>query len=185
MQQLARYVLPAEKELNMVFHFELMDVDCGGDERDTPLIWRKWTLTEFKAIVSKWQRFLRKEGFWNRYVQTHCDTSNPICVLMLLSLDCDWPLRIKHLYRKSWPAALGFPLCQWRSDTQSACGKDVSYIPDYTNWNIVCISRRRVRNGECTPKLGYWGIQGCCYAELLQSVRTGCFFVHGRCCLKP
>ena len=68
MHALAQYVLPANKELNMVFQFELMDVDSSGMTRDNPLVPRQWKLTEFKEIINRWQTFLRDEGFWNRYV---------------------------------------------------------------------------------------------------------------------
>lgn len=36
-----------------------------------PLKPRKWALTEVKAIIARWQTFLREEGFWNRYVHVH------------------------------------------------------------------------------------------------------------------
>ena len=66
MDALAQYVLPANKELNMVFQFELMDVDSSGMTRDNPLVPRKWRLTELKEIINRWQTFRREEGFWNR-----------------------------------------------------------------------------------------------------------------------
>lgn len=66
MHALARYVLPANHELNMIFQFELMDVDSSGMARDNPLIPRAWKLTEFKEVINRWQTFLRNDGFWNR-----------------------------------------------------------------------------------------------------------------------
>ena len=68
MRVLAEYVLPASRELNMVFQFELMEIDSSGKTRENPLQPRKWKLTEFKEIVNRWQTFLRDEGFWNAYV---------------------------------------------------------------------------------------------------------------------
>jgi len=66
--ELAAYVLPQNKELNMVFQFELMDIDSPLGGRHKPLIHRDWKLTEFKAIVGRWQNFRREDGFWNAYV---------------------------------------------------------------------------------------------------------------------
>lgn len=48
------------KELNMVFQFEIMDIDVGpGGKWDTV----SWTLPEFKRIITKWQKGL--ENGWN------------------------------------------------------------------------------------------------------------------------
>lgn len=49
------------RELNMIFQSELMDIDSGENGKwDT----RKWKLTDFKRVVSKWQRELYKKA-WN------------------------------------------------------------------------------------------------------------------------
>ena len=66
MRALAEYVLPDNHELDMVFQFELMDIDSSGQTRDNPLIPRQWKLTEFKEVINRWQTYLRDEGFWNR-----------------------------------------------------------------------------------------------------------------------
>lgn len=66
MHALAKYVLPDNDELNMVFQFELMDVDSSGQTREEPLKHRNWKLTEFKEVINRWQTFLREDGFWNR-----------------------------------------------------------------------------------------------------------------------
>ena len=68
MHALARYVLPKNRELNMVFQFELMDIDSSGKTRSDPLVPRDWKLTEFKEVVNRWQTFLREDGFWNRCI---------------------------------------------------------------------------------------------------------------------
>lgn len=65
---LAKYVLPENHELNMVFQFELMDIDAA--DPDEPLTWKKWTLPDLEHIVAKWQIFDRDQGFWNAY-ETH------------------------------------------------------------------------------------------------------------------
>jgi alpha-glucosidase len=66
--ELAKYVLPANKELNMVFQFELIDLDSPRTAQRTPFIHRPWKLSEFKEIVTRWQRFERDAGFWNACV---------------------------------------------------------------------------------------------------------------------
>ncbi|KAG2134183.1 glycoside hydrolase family 13 protein [Suillus bovinus] len=67
--ELAAYVLPQNRELNMVFHFELMDIDSPPE---SPLLRKPWTLSELKAIVSRWQRFMRDDGFWNSvFIENH------------------------------------------------------------------------------------------------------------------
>jgi oligo-1,6-glucosidase len=65
--EMAAYVLPKNKELNMVFQFELMDLDSPQGEH-TPLVRRDWTLSEFKQVIDRWQNFRREDGFWNAYV---------------------------------------------------------------------------------------------------------------------
>lgn len=59
---LAQYVLPRNKELNMVFNFELMDLDSPAE---SPLVKKAWRLSELKAVVKRWQTYKRDEGFWN------------------------------------------------------------------------------------------------------------------------
>ena len=73
---IAAWVLPQNKELHMVFQFELMDIDSGGAEGGaeavSPLTCRKWSLRELKHVVEKWQLFKREEGYWNTYVTFFC-----------------------------------------------------------------------------------------------------------------
>ncbi|KAG2338836.1 glycoside hydrolase family 13 protein [Suillus weaverae] len=67
--ELAAYVLPQNRELNMVFHFELMDIDSSSE---SPLLRKPWTLSELKAIVGRWQCFMRDDGFWNAvFIENH------------------------------------------------------------------------------------------------------------------
>jgi oligo-1,6-glucosidase len=63
-ETLASYVLPSNKELQMVFQFELCDLDHppGGHNPLTP---RPWTVPELGAIIARWQNFKRDEGYWN------------------------------------------------------------------------------------------------------------------------
>ncbi|KAG5651663.1 hypothetical protein H0H81_007886 [Sphagnurus paluster] len=70
--QLAAYVLPANNELNMVFHFELMDLDSPRGTEHRPLVHRRWGLHEFREVIGRWQRFMRAEGFWNAvFIENH------------------------------------------------------------------------------------------------------------------
>ncbi|KAG6332404.1 hypothetical protein ID866_6683 [Astraeus odoratus] len=67
--QLAAYVLPQNKELNMVFHFELMDIDSPDY---SPLVQKAWTLTEFRDVIRRWQQYKRDEGYWNAvFIENH------------------------------------------------------------------------------------------------------------------
>ncbi|KAI0777898.1 glycoside hydrolase family 13 protein [Irpex lacteus] len=73
---IAAYVLPQNKELNMVFVFEIMDIDSGGVEGGaeavSPLVHREWTLLKLKNITEKWQLFKREEGYWNAlFLENH------------------------------------------------------------------------------------------------------------------
>ncbi|EIN06497.1 glycoside hydrolase family 13 protein [Punctularia strigosozonata HHB-11173 SS5] len=67
---LAAYVLPPNRELNMVFQFEHMGLDeVSGQD---PLVPAKWTLADLKRVTEKWQTFKRDEGYWNSiYIQNH------------------------------------------------------------------------------------------------------------------
>lgn len=60
------YVLPARQELNMVFNFELADIDLEGKTRENAFIPRVAPLGDIKQVINKWQTFMREEGFWNR-----------------------------------------------------------------------------------------------------------------------
>lgn len=63
---LAKYVLPQNKELKTIFNFELMDIDSFDSLE--PLIPKPWKLSDMKNVVEKWQTFKRGEGFWNTSV---------------------------------------------------------------------------------------------------------------------
>ncbi|KAJ7669661.1 glycoside hydrolase family 13 protein [Mycena rosella] len=70
--ELAKYVLPARKELDMIFQFELVDLDSPRTEARTPFIHRPWKLSEFKEVVARWQRTERDAGFWNAvFIENH------------------------------------------------------------------------------------------------------------------
>lgn len=68
MDQLSRYVLPKNEELNMVFQAELMELDAPRKARNDKLQYRQRKLKELKEVVNRWQTFKTDEGFWNTYV---------------------------------------------------------------------------------------------------------------------
>ena len=77
-QQIAEYVLPQSQELNMVFQFELMDLDLGGPGGDDSveslcaLMHKPWRLADMRACVAKWQTHMRAQGYWNTlYIENH------------------------------------------------------------------------------------------------------------------
>ena len=64
--ELTAYVLPANEELNMVFQFEIMDLDSPKEGQDfEPLNFNPWRLFELKGIVGRWKRYKGDEDFWN------------------------------------------------------------------------------------------------------------------------
>lgn len=55
-------------ELNMVFQFELMDIDSGpGGKWDVQI----WSLVDFKRIFSRWQVGLHSRGWNSLYLNNH------------------------------------------------------------------------------------------------------------------
>lgn len=62
------YVGEDRSELNMLFQFELMDIDAGsGGKWDV----QPWALTRFKEIMSKWQTGLHGRGWNSLYLNNH------------------------------------------------------------------------------------------------------------------
>lgn len=55
----AKYVNQDRHELDMVFHFELMEIDHDPINKWKP---KKWKLTELKKIFSKWYEGLKKKA---------------------------------------------------------------------------------------------------------------------------
>lgn len=60
MDVLVPYVLPENRELQMIFQFEQQEVD-GYPQ----LVPAKWKLSEFTAITSRWQTGMQERGGWN------------------------------------------------------------------------------------------------------------------------
>ncbi|QAY68106.1 glycoside hydrolase family 13 protein [Paenibacillus protaetiae] len=66
-EEAALYVGEDRGELNMVFQFELMDIDSGNGKWDVC----PWKLTDFKRIMSKWQTGLAGKGWNSLYLNNH------------------------------------------------------------------------------------------------------------------
>ncbi|MFB9324663.1 alpha-glucosidase [Paenibacillus aurantiacus] len=67
-EEAALYVGEDRHELNMVFHFELMDVDSGPRGK-----WdvKPWELRDIKRIIAKWQTGLEGKGWNSLYLNNH------------------------------------------------------------------------------------------------------------------
>lgn len=67
-EQALDYVGFHRDELNMVFQFELMDIDSGPSGK-----WdlRPWRLSDFKRIISRWQTGLHGLGWNSLYLNNH------------------------------------------------------------------------------------------------------------------
>lgn len=67
-EQALLYVGEDRGELNMVFQFELMDIDSGHSGK-----WeqKSWKLTDFKRIITKWQKGLSGKGWNSLYLNNH------------------------------------------------------------------------------------------------------------------
>ncbi|KAJ3277653.1 hypothetical protein HK104_003097, partial [Borealophlyctis nickersoniae] len=68
-QEAVKYVATDRKELNMVFQFEHMDIDCLPGEK---WLYKPWKLTDLKKIAKNWQFHLRHNDGWNSlYFENH------------------------------------------------------------------------------------------------------------------
>ncbi|EME49725.1 glycoside hydrolase family 13 protein [Dothistroma septosporum NZE10] len=68
--EILRVVGEGRKELNMIFIFEIVDVDnIPGGPR---LTLHDWTVKDLRTIVSKWQNVMRAKGGWNSvFIENH------------------------------------------------------------------------------------------------------------------
>ncbi len=62
------YVGEEREELNMVFQFELMDIDSGKNGKWDVV---SWNLLDFKRIIRKWQIDLYNKGWNSLYLNNH------------------------------------------------------------------------------------------------------------------
>lgn len=62
------YVDERREELNMLYHFEHMQLDSkNGSKYDK----KPWSLTEFKSIFRKWDEALGEHGWYNVFLDNH------------------------------------------------------------------------------------------------------------------
>lgn len=68
LQIAAKYVNRDRHELDMVFHFELMEIDHDPINKWKP---KKWKLTELKKIFTKWHEGLKEKGWNSLFMNNH------------------------------------------------------------------------------------------------------------------
>ena len=136
--QLGPYVLPTSKELNMIFQFQLMDIDAphsGGSDAEpfkhNSLVWTEWKLGEMKTVVQRWQGYKRDEGYWNAYVWLR----------FLLICFVDTSVCSQRFYRKSRSGKISFPLRQRFGRVAHHLCPNARHLPSYSNRHVVRLSR--------------------------------------------
>ncbi len=67
-EQAVQFTSPDNKEVNMVFQFETMDIDSGEGGK-----WnlKPWRLADLKAVTNKWQYGLNGKGWNSLYLNNH------------------------------------------------------------------------------------------------------------------
>ncbi|KAK5020648.1 hypothetical protein LTR60_000332 [Cryomyces antarcticus] len=56
-------------ELNMIFNFDIVDMDHGSKGKFSP---KQWSMSDLKAITNKWQSFMHQNDGWNAlYLENH------------------------------------------------------------------------------------------------------------------
>ena len=63
-----KYVNKDRNELNMVFHFELMEIDRDPINKWKP---KEWKLTKLKKIFTKWYEGLKEKGWNSLFMNNH------------------------------------------------------------------------------------------------------------------
>ncbi|KAM0284971.1 hypothetical protein ACHAQH_001660 [Verticillium albo-atrum] len=56
-----KYVGSGDRQLNMVFQFDIVDLGQGSEHK---YAWRSWNLPDLKAVVAKWQNFIDGTDAW-------------------------------------------------------------------------------------------------------------------------
>lgn len=56
-----RYISASDRQLSMVFQFDIVDIDIGSNQKFEI---QPWKLKKFKDIVSKWQSFIEGTDSW-------------------------------------------------------------------------------------------------------------------------
>ena len=68
LEEAKKYARSDEKELNMVFQFEHMDVDADGSNKSTD---KKMDLRDLKAVLTKWQKGLENIAWNSLFWENH------------------------------------------------------------------------------------------------------------------
>ncbi|KAJ9294894.1 CAZyme family GH13 [Paecilomyces variotii] len=69
LNEVLRAVRYDRNEINMIFHFEHVDIDHGEFDKFVP---GKWKLTDLKGMLESWQRFMYDNDGWNAlYWENH------------------------------------------------------------------------------------------------------------------
>jgi oligo-1,6-glucosidase len=67
-EQAVDFTNPDNKQVNMVFQFETMDIDSGEGGKWN---FKPWKLSDLKAVTSKWQYALNGKGWNSLYLNNH------------------------------------------------------------------------------------------------------------------
>jgi glycosidase len=68
-EQVAAVVSEERRELNMIFQFDIVDMDIGDDGKFSP---REWDANTLKKIVGRWQTFMWEVNGWNAlFLENH------------------------------------------------------------------------------------------------------------------
>lgn len=66
--EILRTVGANAKELNMIFIFDVVDID----KPDVRMALKPWTVSELKGIISRWQRVMQAKNGWNSvFIENH------------------------------------------------------------------------------------------------------------------
>ncbi|KAF3194581.1 hypothetical protein TWF225_007106 [Orbilia oligospora] len=68
-EEIIKVVGASRKELNMIFQFDIVDIDSGSLGKFSPA---SWSLSTLKDIVGKWQTFMIERDGWNAlFLENH------------------------------------------------------------------------------------------------------------------
>jgi glycosidase len=68
-EQVAATVAADRKELNMIFQFDIVDMDIGTNGKFSP---QAWDANSLKTIINKWQTLMYKVDGWNAlFIENH------------------------------------------------------------------------------------------------------------------
>ncbi|KFY47889.1 hypothetical protein V495_01760 [Pseudogymnoascus sp. VKM F-4514 (FW-929)] len=74
-KQVMDVVTADRKELNMIFQFDIVDMDNGQDDKFGK---KDWDLVDLKKIVEKWQTSMYERGGWNALFLENHDQSRSV-----------------------------------------------------------------------------------------------------------